>query len=122
MARVTVEDCLSVVPNPFQLVLLAAQRARSLNGGTEVTVPREGDKNTVIALREIAGGTVSPAAIEAALVDTISRGPARETVQVEPDASSLPAEPDEEAAASDTPDISEEIELALGGDATLRAA
>lgn len=61
MARVTVEDCLDKVSNPFDLVVLAAQRARALARGDTPTQPREQDKNTVVALREIAAGTVDPA-------------------------------------------------------------
>ena len=60
MARVTVEDCLQNVDNLFQLVLLASQRARRLANGAESTVPVENDKPTVLALREIAAGTVTP--------------------------------------------------------------
>lgn len=60
MARVTVEDCLPNVENLFQLVLLAAARARRLANGAEPTVPVDNDKVTVIALREIAEGNVTP--------------------------------------------------------------
>ena len=59
MARVTVEDCLPNVENIFQLVLLAAARARRLANGAEPTVPWENDKPTVVALREIAEGKVT---------------------------------------------------------------
>ena len=59
MARVTVEDCIDKVPNPFSLVLLAAHRARALAAGEPLTVGRDNDKNPVVALREIAEGTVS---------------------------------------------------------------
>ncbi len=54
MARVTVEDCVQRVPNRFELVLFAAQRARNLSRGEELTVDRDNDKNPVVALREIA--------------------------------------------------------------------
>jgi DNA-directed RNA polymerase subunit omega len=60
MARVTVEDCLPNVDNMFQLVLLAAARARRLANGAEPTVPVDNDKVTVIALREIAEGNITP--------------------------------------------------------------
>jgi DNA-directed RNA polymerase subunit omega len=60
MARVTVEDCLQNVDNLFQLVLLASQRARRLANGAEPTVPLENDKVTVLALREIAAGNITP--------------------------------------------------------------
>jgi DNA-directed RNA polymerase subunit omega len=60
MARVTVEDCLQNVDNLFQLVLLASQRARRLANGAEATVALENDKVTVVALREIAAGNITP--------------------------------------------------------------
>ncbi len=58
MARVTVEDCILKVPNRFELVLLAAQRARDVAAGSSLTIDRDNDKNPVIALREIADETV----------------------------------------------------------------
>ncbi|MBF0422941.1 MAG: DNA-directed RNA polymerase subunit omega [Magnetococcales bacterium] len=58
MARVTVEDCLKVVPNRFELVLLAAKRARQLTHGHETELSMDNDKFTVIALREIESGTI----------------------------------------------------------------
>jgi DNA-directed RNA polymerase subunit omega len=57
MARVTVEDCVDKVPNRFELVLLAAHRARELASGSPLTVARDEDKNPVVALREIADET-----------------------------------------------------------------
>lgn len=61
MARVTVEDCLENVANRFELVMVASKRARQMaTGGKDPLVDEEGDKPTVIALREIAGGLVSP--------------------------------------------------------------
>ncbi|MFQ5993573.1 MAG: DNA-directed RNA polymerase subunit omega [Acidiferrobacterales bacterium] len=64
MARITVEDCLQNVDNRFQLVLVATRRARQLMTGAESCVPRENDKPTVIALREIAGGFVTSAILD----------------------------------------------------------
>jgi len=64
MARITVEDCLQNVPNLFNLVLVAAKRARRIANGAEPTVERENDKPTVIALREIAAGHVGPEILE----------------------------------------------------------
>lgn len=58
MARVTVEDCIDKVTNRFELILLAAQRARKISSGAPLTVERDNDKNTVVALREIAEETV----------------------------------------------------------------
>lgn len=60
MARVTVEDCVDKIPNRFDLVLLAAQRARQISGGAELTIDRDRDKNPVVALREIAEETIAP--------------------------------------------------------------
>lgn len=58
MARVTVEDCVIKIPNRFELVLLAAQRARAISSGASLTLDRDNDKNPVVALREIADETV----------------------------------------------------------------
>ena len=58
MARVTVEDCVDKVESPYELVLVAKERAVQLNSGLEPTLERDNDKNTVIALREIAGETI----------------------------------------------------------------
>jgi DNA-directed RNA polymerase subunit omega len=60
MARVTVEDCIDKVTNRFDLVLVAAERAREIAGGAELTIDRDRDKNPVVALREIAETTVKP--------------------------------------------------------------
>ena len=60
MARVTVEDCIDKLPNRFELVLLAAHRARSISQGSQITVERDNDKNPVVALREIADETIVP--------------------------------------------------------------
>ncbi len=59
MARITVEDCLKHIPNRFDLVMVASKRARQLSHGKEPTVPWDNDKPTVVALREIAGATIS---------------------------------------------------------------
>ena len=58
MARITVEDCILRVPNRFELVMLAAQRARDISAGASLTVDRDNDKNPVVALREIADETI----------------------------------------------------------------
>ena len=68
MARVTVEDCIDKVTNRFDLVLLAAERAREISGGAELTVDRDRDKNPVVALREIAEETVRPEHLQEGLV------------------------------------------------------
>jgi DNA-directed RNA polymerase subunit omega len=59
MARVTVEDCIERLPNRFELVMVAAQRARKIGSGAALSVERDNDKNTVVSLREVAGETVS---------------------------------------------------------------
>ena len=59
MARITVEDCIDKFSSRFELVLVASQRARKLHSGEEPTIARDNDKNTVIALREIADSTIS---------------------------------------------------------------
>jgi DNA-directed RNA polymerase subunit omega len=73
MARVTVEDCVDKIPNRFELVLLAGQRARQISSGAELTVDRDRDKNPVVALREIADETVKPATLSEALVAGMQR-------------------------------------------------
>jgi DNA-directed RNA polymerase subunit omega len=73
MARVTVEDCVDKIPNRFDLVLLAAQRARQISGGAELTIDRDRDKNPVVALREIAETSVKPKHLEEALIGNLQR-------------------------------------------------
>jgi len=68
MARVTVEDCVEKVPNRFELVLLAAQRAREISAGAQMTVERDNDKNPVVALREIADSTVELGEVNESLI------------------------------------------------------
>ncbi|MGC2412819.1 MAG: DNA-directed RNA polymerase subunit omega [Stellaceae bacterium] len=68
MARVTVEDCVLKVPNRFELVLLAAQRAREVTSGAPLTLDRDDDKNPVVALREIADETIQLAHLKESLV------------------------------------------------------
>ncbi|MEO1551196.1 MAG: DNA-directed RNA polymerase subunit omega [Pseudomonadota bacterium] len=104
MARVTVEDCVDKVPNRFELVMLAAHRARELSSGAELTIDRDNDKNPVVALREIADETLTAEQLREAAVESHQR-------QIEVD------EPEEDAMAllmgHDTPkppedDMSEE--------------
>ena len=73
MARVTVEDCIEKVPNRFELVMLASQRARNMSAGAELTVDRDNDKNPVVALREIADETIDLTEIENALVQGLQK-------------------------------------------------
>jgi DNA-directed RNA polymerase subunit omega len=73
MARVTVEDCVDKVTNRFDLVLFAAQRARQISGGAELTIDRDRDKNPVVALREIAEEMVVPDELQASIISSLQR-------------------------------------------------
>ena len=83
MARVTVEDCVQKIPNRFELVLLAAQRARNLSRGEELTLDRDNDKNPVVALREIAEETIPLDGLEMDLIKSLSRSPEPEPADEE---------------------------------------
>lgn len=73
MARVTVEDCIDKVENRFDLVLLASHRARMISSGAQITIERDNDKNPVVALREIAETTISPADLKEELVHSLQK-------------------------------------------------
>ena len=73
MARITVEDCLEKIPNLFQLVLVAAKRARQLANGAHAMVDWENDKSTVVALREIAETAISPEDLKEELVHSLQK-------------------------------------------------
>ena len=110
MARVTVEDCVDKIENRFELVLLAGHRARQISSGGEITVPRDNDKNPVVALREIAEETLSPGDLEEDLIHSLQKQvevdePEGEVVDdpVLPDVAETP----EPAMMSDTPDTAE---------------
>ncbi|MQQ08666.1 DNA-directed RNA polymerase subunit omega [Epibacterium sp. SM1969] len=70
MARVTVEDCVDKVPNRFELVMLAAHRAREISAGAELTVDRDNDKNPVVSLREIAEETQSADSLRERMIES----------------------------------------------------
>lgn len=70
MARVTTEDCVDKVPNRFDLVMLAAHRAREIQSGASITVDRDNDKNPVVALREIAEETQSAEELRERLIES----------------------------------------------------
>ncbi|MGE5511074.1 MAG: DNA-directed RNA polymerase subunit omega [Bacteroidota bacterium] len=95
MARVTVEDCVDKVPNRFELVLLAAHRARAIANGSHLTIEPDNDKNPVIALREIADKTIPPDDLREGLIHSIQKN-----VEVdEPEAGAAPLlAPDRRAA------------------------
>jgi DNA-directed RNA polymerase subunit omega len=91
MARVTVEDCVDKVPNRFELVLLAAHRARAIANGSHITVDTENDKNPVIALREIAEKTIPADDMREGLIHSIQKN-----VEVdEPEPGAAPTLPQE---------------------------
>jgi DNA-directed RNA polymerase subunit omega len=91
MARVTVEDCVDKVPNRFELVLLAAHRARAIANGSHITVETENDKNPVIALREIADKTIPADDMREGLIHSIQKN-----VEVdEPEPGAAPTLPQE---------------------------
>lgn len=73
MARVTVEDCIDKVENRFDLVLLAAHRSRMVSSGADITLPRDNDKNPVVALREIAETTVAPDDLKEELIHSLQK-------------------------------------------------
>ena len=108
MARVTVEDCVLKVPNRFELVMMAAQRARDVSSGAPLTVERDNDKNPVVALREIADETVSLDALGNALVQALQK-------QSEQD------EPEEDIVEFDTPVMPSAADQALAQEEALPA-
>lgn len=96
MARVTVEDCIDKVENRFELVLLAAHRARMISSGSPLTVDRDNDKNPVVALREIAEQTVSPEDMKEDLIHSLQK-----YVEVdEPEAEAVPLVPSANSSAT----------------------
>ena len=108
MARVTVEDCVVKVPNRFELVMKAAQRARDISSGAPLTIDRDNDKNPVVALREIADETVSLDMLGNALIQGLQK-------QSEQD------EPEEDIVEFDTPVMPASADQALAQEETLPA-
>ena len=96
MARVTVEDCVQRVPNRFDLVMVAAQRARDITAGAQLTVDRDRDKNPVVALREVADATVSLDQLNESLI----RGLQKHAEVDEPEETSELMELEQEVAAA----------------------
>jgi DNA-directed RNA polymerase subunit omega len=87
MARVTVEDCVDKVENRFELVLIAAHRARMIAAGSQITVDRDNDKNPVVSLREIADSTLAPEDLMEDFIQSLQKH-----VEVdEPEAEAVPA-------------------------------
>ena len=73
VARVTVEDCIEKIDNRFDLVLMAAHRARMISSGSQITIDRDNDKNPVVSLREIAEKTVSPEDLKEDLIHSLQK-------------------------------------------------
>jgi DNA-directed RNA polymerase subunit omega len=121
MARVTVEDCVLKVPNRFELVMLAAQRARNISRGEPLTVDRDNDKNPVVALREIAEETIDLEAVKGDLIKSLQRLPepepaSEEVMDLLPTESNIFAGMDispEEQVAEEGPVSEDDIEAAI---------
>lgn len=73
MARVTVEDCILNIPNRFELVAVAAQRAKQISSGSPLTLDRDNDKDAVVSLREIAESTVDTKVLKEEMIENYSR-------------------------------------------------
>ena len=113
MARVTVEDCVIKIPNRFELVLLAAQRAREITSGAPLTLDRDDDKNPVVALREIADETIGLLQLKDALV----RGMQKHVEIDEPEEThEIEVDPATFGVAAIGEDVVDEADLALGED------
>jgi len=93
MARVTVEDCVEKVPNRFNLVLLAAHRARAISAGAPLLIDRDNDKNPVVSLREIADDVVDAEALREALIASLQRVDERSDAEEEAETLALLADP-----------------------------
>ena len=85
MARITVEDCLKKIDSQYELVMLAKERTAQLNSGNPMLVPQDNDKNTVVALREIAEGKVSTKTLEDHGIDKLRKHQESKATAVEED-------------------------------------
>ncbi len=101
MARVTVEDCIEKISNRFDLVLIAAQRARGISSGNPLTIDRDNDKNPVVSLREIADETIDIDEMGEDLIKSLQRMRRREEEQSTADEASSLAQEDMAAFADD---------------------
>jgi DNA-directed RNA polymerase subunit omega len=108
MARVTVEDCLDKVENRFQLVLLATKRARMLANGVMPLVPWENDKPTIVALREIADGLITPELLKDQTHPAIEDEIDAEDLAILAEVTTTVEEPEEEASATPPEEKEEE--------------
>lgn len=118
MARVTIEDCIDKIPNRFELVLLAAQRARSIASGAPLMVERDNDKNPVVSLREIAEQAVIPAELREDLITSMQRYSRSEGA--EPGSVPLLAGAEQDEAVDDMNEA--DLLSAIGGESNERTA
>jgi len=93
MARVTVEDCVDKIPNRFELILIAAQRARMIREGSPMTVDRDNDKDPVVSLREIAESSVDLKVVKESLIADLQEVRPGEEEEREADRVALEAAP-----------------------------
>jgi DNA-directed RNA polymerase subunit omega len=93
MARVTVEDCVEKVPNRFNLVLLAAHRARAISAGAPLLIDRDNDKNPVVSLREIADDVLDADSLRESLIASLQRVDERSDAEEEAETLALLADP-----------------------------
>ena len=93
MARVTVEDCVEQIENRFNLVLLAAHRARAISSGSAILIDRDNDKNPVVSLREIADKAIAPASLTESLIASLQRVDERTEAEEEAETLALLADP-----------------------------
>ena len=107
MARVTVEDCIDKVDNRFELVLLAGHRARQISQGAPITVPRDNDKNPVVALREIADEMLSPGDLKEDLIHSLQKHV--EVDEPEAEAEVLSSQSEEAITAGDSDEAEENV-------------
>lgn len=112
MARVTVEDCVLKIPNRFELVMLASQRAREISSGAQEAVTRDNDKNPVIALREIADEKVPFEDIREALISGLQKHLPEEDHE---------ADLDENETLAIQSAMAAETGMSIGGDSTITA-
>ncbi|MBF0562694.1 MAG: DNA-directed RNA polymerase subunit omega [Alphaproteobacteria bacterium] len=111
MARVTVEDCILKMPNRFELVLVAAQRGREIAAGAPLTLERDNDKNPVVALREIAEGTVSVDTLR----NSVIHGMQKHVERDEPEDDELEALPPDDDLSADLEEMVLDDELSDDG-------
>lgn len=119
MARVTVEDCVTKVPNRFDLVLLAGQRAREISAGAPLTIDRDRDKNPVVALREIADETVVLGELEEHIISGLQKHNERDepeefSAEEEETSAEVSAEASESSEGEEEVDLGDDPAAALG--------